>query len=81
MLWQFSKYEHDETAADREMRVIEEERALRMQNDSNYTDQQIKAVMDRSSVGSGRSTNSRPLSLEELREQQERERELRRRRK
>ena len=80
MLWQISGYDHDETRADREMRALEEERALRMQGDSNYTDQQINAVMQRSSVGTSRSTNSRPLTVEELRAQQERERELRRRR-
>ena len=50
MLWQISGYDHDETRADREMRALEEERALRMQGDSNYTDQQINAVMQRSSV-------------------------------
>ena len=62
------------------MRALEEERVLRMQSDSNYTDQQINAVMQRSSVGPSRSSNSRPLTVEELRAQQERERELRRRR-
>lgn len=80
MLWQVSSYEHDETRADREMRALEEERALRMQADSNYTDEQIRAVNARSSLGNHRSANSRPLTIEELREQQERERELRRRR-
>lgn len=80
MLWQVSTYDHDETRADREMRILEEERALRMQADSNYTDEQIRAVNARSSIGNHRSVNSRPLTVEELREQQERERELRRRR-
>lgn len=79
MLWQVSNYEHDETRADREMRALEEERALRMQADSNYTDEQIRAVNARSSLGNHRSSNSRPLTIEELREQQERERKLRRR--
>lgn len=80
MLWQVSNYDHDETRADREMRALEEERALRMQADSNYTDEQIRAINARSSLGNHRSSNSRPLTVEELREQQERERELRRRR-
>lgn len=80
MLWKISSHEHDETTADREMRALEEDRALRMQNDANYTDQQINAVNARSSVGTRRSTTSRPLSIEELREQQEREREARRKR-
>lgn len=79
MLWQISEYDHDETRADRDLRALEEERALRMQADSNYTDQQINAVMERSSIGNHRGTNSRPLTVEELREQQERERERRRR--
>jgi hypothetical protein len=79
MLWQVASYEHDETRADRELRALEEERALRMQADSNYTDQQINAVMERSSIGTHRSSNSRPLTVEELREQQERERRMRRR--
>lgn len=80
MLWKISSHEHDETAADREMRSLEEARALRMQNDANYTDQQINAVNARSSIGTRRSTTSRPLSIEELREQQERERAARKKR-
>lgn len=81
MLWQISEYEHDDTSADRAMRQLEEERALRMQANPGYTDQQINAVNARSSISSrGSARSSRPLSVDELREQQERERELRRRR-
>lgn len=81
MLWQISEYEHDETRADREMRALEEERALRMQGDSNYTDEQINAINARSSIGSRGATSrqSKPMTVEELREQQERERAKRRR--
>lgn len=79
MLWQISEYDHDDTRADREMQALEEERALRMQSNSNYTDEQIRAINARSSVGMRNATEkaSRPLTFEELREQQEREREKR----
>lgn len=80
MLWQIAEYEHDDTRADQAMRQLEEERALRMQANPGYTDQQINAVNARSSIGSrSAGHSSRPLSVDELREQQERERAKRKR--
>lgn len=73
MLWKISSREHNEMQAEEDVRKLEEERALRMQSSSHYTDQQINAVNSRSSIGRGR-TAGRGLTLEELREQQERER-------
>ncbi len=74
MLWRTAKYEHDETKADRYMDEIESERTTRMQGNQNYRDVEINALNN--AIGT-RADTSHALTLEELREQQEREREER----
>ena len=79
MFYKVSNYEYDDTKADREMEALDRDRAERMRANKSYGDVEMKAVNERSTLG-GNTANSKPLSVEELRAQQEKERRERSRR-
>ncbi len=80
MLWKTASYDYDDTLADQYINDTEVEREARMQGNQNYRDAEIKAVNE--ATGNTRAnTAKKPLTVEELRAQQERERKERENRK
>lgn len=72
MFWKVASYEYDDTLADRNIENLERERAERMLKNSNYRDAEINAI---NPDAPRRAADTRPLTIEELREQQAKERE------
>ncbi|MCR5183681.1 MAG: hypothetical protein K6B46_03165 [Opitutales bacterium] len=70
MLYKASNYDYDDNRADRDIEEIEQERTKRLVS-SGYSDEEIEVINRNNS----RSTHT--LSIEELRQQQEKEREAR----
>lgn len=80
MLWQISSTDRQDNLADRRMTELEDSRAQRMSDNSNYRTAEIEAYnRSRGYNPSPSSISTRPLTTEELRAQMEKQAEERRR--
>ncbi len=75
MLYKAASYDYDDSRVDRDIENIEEERTKRLIESGDYSDEQIK-IINRNA-----SRRERALTLEELRQQQAKERAERAKRK